>query len=686
MNYSVQEKEALGIIFCVKKFRKMILGSPFKIRCLTDHKSLKCLTNSKEIAGRMARWAMIMSEYHYQVEYIRGVTNTAADGLSRLISLPESTWRPLTLDDSDSDQEHPFLLLWPTAHLLVAAYQHGPSYASAVEDTNPIDVLATYIEENDKWIKKEERLNSLDVDYDSHERVLFSRTTVFTGDITVMTVTKELYPKCQDFGTLYKYLQDRQTNTDSQLATPKQSEELTRPKWGKNGPCTDTRDMVPERATHKRKTQRQLYGIANGDYNLVVDTTVKPTRHRKLHTPITQTKRVRLKDRPSTKKQYTCSDGTTIDLSSLMQRFDVSKYFIDTEHQLLYRINIDDSETLCVPNVATANGEHIRYHLFMEMHDSPFYGHRGATATYNAMRQKFHWSNMREDIAKWIKACAQCQNNKIDRSKPKGHMQAVQVPTHPGQAYNMDFMTDLPKSYYCGMWYDTCWVFVDRCSHRTYTILTRKDHTADTHFDLFMHHLCLKQQNGIPLELIGDRDRTFTAKFFDHALTRLGTNIRLSSARSQQTNGKAERKIATLEEVLRNGVNYRQDNWTEILDYALLALNDAPDPQLGGRSSLYYERGFNPIKPVDIIDTLKIKGSIDTCPTEVKERLKYIQDMRNMVRDAIHEAERSVYHVYYNEKRRDDKSIKVGSLVRLNLDHIGLHLFKRRKSKLNPLW
>ena len=74
LNYSVQEKEALGIIFCVKKFRKLILGSKFKIRCLTDHKSLECLTNSKEIAGRMSRWAMIMSEYNYQVEYIKGVT------------------------------------------------------------------------------------------------------------------------------------------------------------------------------------------------------------------------------------------------------------------------------------------------------------------------------------------------------------------------------------------------------------------------------------------------------------------------------------------------------------------------------------------------------------------------------------------------------------------------------------
>ena len=59
--------------------------------------------------------------------------------------------------------------------------------------------------------------------------------------------------------------------------------------------------------------------------------------------------------------------------------------------------------------------------------------------------------------------------------------------------------------------------------------------------------------------------------------------------------------------------------------------------------------------------------------------------MRTMVRDALHDAERN--HVaYYNLKRKDDKTIKNGSLVRLNLDHIDLHLFKRRGSKFNPLW
>ena len=57
----------------------------------------------------MARWAMIMSEYNYSVEYIKGATNTAADALSRLIKMPDEAWRPLRLEDQDSDENYPFL-------------------------------------------------------------------------------------------------------------------------------------------------------------------------------------------------------------------------------------------------------------------------------------------------------------------------------------------------------------------------------------------------------------------------------------------------------------------------------------------------------------------------------------------------------------------------------------------------
>ena len=70
----------------------------------------------------MARWAMIMSEYNYMVEYVPGVINTAADALSRLINIPESRWQRLTMPEDDSDESHPFLLLWPELQLLVGQF------------------------------------------------------------------------------------------------------------------------------------------------------------------------------------------------------------------------------------------------------------------------------------------------------------------------------------------------------------------------------------------------------------------------------------------------------------------------------------------------------------------------------------------------------------------------------------
>eukprot|EP01052_Picozoa_sp_SAG31_P048525 SAG31_NODE_10191_length_1172_cov_23.383970_1_plen_240_part_00 len=105
-NYSVQELEALAIIFAVKKFRKYLLSSHFTVRCMTDHRTLECLSNAKDVAGRLARWAMIMSEYSYEVQYIKGKANTVADCLSRLIAIPEDKWEPLTIEDRDSDEDH----------------------------------------------------------------------------------------------------------------------------------------------------------------------------------------------------------------------------------------------------------------------------------------------------------------------------------------------------------------------------------------------------------------------------------------------------------------------------------------------------------------------------------------------------------------------------------------------------
>ena len=90
-NYSTLEKEALAIIFGVKKFHQFLYGHSFTIK--TDHKPLEGLLNEKKgipalAAPRIQRWALTLSAYEYKILYKAGQTNGNADGLSRL-PLPE---------------------------------------------------------------------------------------------------------------------------------------------------------------------------------------------------------------------------------------------------------------------------------------------------------------------------------------------------------------------------------------------------------------------------------------------------------------------------------------------------------------------------------------------------------------------------------------------------------------------
>ena len=53
---------------------------------------------------------------------------------------------------------------------------------------------------------------------------------------------------------------------------------------------------------------------------------------------------------------------------------------------------------------------------------------------------------------------------------------------------------------------------------------------------------------GVPREIISDRDIRFTKGFWKKWQTRLGISLRFTSARTQHSNGGAERAIATFEE------------------------------------------------------------------------------------------------------------------------------------------
>ena len=80
-NYSTTEREALGVIFGIKKFQPYIHGRKFILH--TDHHSLKWLMSITDPTGRLARWSLLIQQHDFEIRHRPGVSHANADALSR---------------------------------------------------------------------------------------------------------------------------------------------------------------------------------------------------------------------------------------------------------------------------------------------------------------------------------------------------------------------------------------------------------------------------------------------------------------------------------------------------------------------------------------------------------------------------------------------------------------------------
>jgi len=82
-NYPISEKEALAIVCGVKNFRQYLYGCKERFVIVTDHSACKYIMNIQDATGRLARWAIYLQMYDFEIQYKKGELHANADALSR---------------------------------------------------------------------------------------------------------------------------------------------------------------------------------------------------------------------------------------------------------------------------------------------------------------------------------------------------------------------------------------------------------------------------------------------------------------------------------------------------------------------------------------------------------------------------------------------------------------------------
>ena len=218
--------------------------------------------------------------------------------------------------------------------------------------------------------------------------------------------------------------------------------------------------------------------------------------------------------------------------------------------------------------------------LLHEFHESDLAGHRGADQTFNMLKERFYWPEMRTDVQAYCDGCEKCAKAKARTARPWTALQPNLPPTQPFTHYTTDFIFGLPKAG--PLQHDGIMVVVDQFSKHLTAIPVHEAAPAEAAAEAFYHEIVCRR--GTPLQITHDRDSRFQSKGFWRRLWVLNrTALKYTTAYTPQADGQSERANRLLEEILRTNVQPDQMNWLELLPGAVAGDGGHLLPQAGAR-------------------------------------------------------------------------------------------------------
>ena len=593
LRYSARDLEAFALVKATTHYRYYLWGAPFKVRMLTDHRSLQFLRGQRDVQGRLARWQDILSEFDYDIQYYPGKLNVVADCLSRY---PSST--------PPSNRGTTGAVLRHLVHAPASAATTDRSVPPAISDVPAL--LAPVLTRRQLQIAIVKDMQE--------DRVDLHAAPVPIND-----------GPAKNGGVSATFLSTTEVSTTPSSPTISAAPP---PTAATTTPPADPEHPLPL-LTHTLLSSSDLQYHDDKDFGPIVE----------LLTTFAQSHRL---------SQLRLSEPTQLDPKLFPAR--LRKYLPKLKYYeliggRLYNLSPDHGFALCVPDqTSTFDGTTVplRDELIRHFHDDMLSAHRGAGPTHLRLRRHFYWHRMSRDVKAFVNTCEVCHRSKSRTAAPYGLMEALEPSSGPGQSYTMDFIFDLAPDPLTK--HDGILAVVDRFSSLVALIPVYSTCTAKDVAELLELHVFLKR--GHPRSIVCDRDPRFSSKHFRDFARCRGFHLSMSSGNHPESDGKSERKFRSLEEAVRCYIDYGQTTLFKILPYLEFALNDGIDP-VTQCSSFYTDKGYNPMRPIDVATIPYHPATVQS----VQDHLDTVRSVWSMARDAIREAQ-SKYVARANESRR----------------------------------
>jgi transposase InsO family protein len=514
-NYPVREQELLAGVETMARHRNILQGIHFV--WLTDHQSLIYFMNQRDLPGRLARWAVILSEFDFTVQYLPGEHNILPDALSWMYNFDE------------------------------LGTARAPSEYVEWDVTSPPPRAAV--------------LQSMPVLVGKEAMALTPRRSARVAG-GVLGILPEV---SAEKGGLARVVTPARQLVSSAAGKSESSAEFARRMRGRfilKGPREPGTDQEGGKSGHLPENPENSKNKESCEDKTTESGGAGPK------VPVVYPNEGDLQNKVRNKYQEDTFFKKVLDSPNEFRNFDVSDGII--------RVRLRDRTPLCIPETIV-EGRRLPEIIIDQAHS--LLAHLGADKTLSYLREFTWWKTMSRDVRLFCQSCKTCQRSKPPNQKPYGLLNPLPVPAQPWEAVGIDFVGPLPLSQDRNGEYDSITVVIDLLTAMVHLVPSRTNYTAREIAELVFAEIY--KLHGLPKAIVSDRDVLFTSTFWTHLNKLIGVKLKMSSAYHPETDGSTERANRTIGQMLRSCISPNQRDWVARLPAIEFAINLARSESTG---------------------------------------------------------------------------------------------------------